>query len=76
MSAIVRTGERFGMEHLVAILTGERTENVLKYNHDRLPTFGVGKDRRAAGMALDLPSTFRDRPDPAGLPRAWPLGGH
>ena len=27
---------------------GERTENVLKYNHDRLPTFGVGKDRRAA----------------------------
>jgi ATP-dependent DNA helicase RecQ len=48
MSAIVRTGERFGMEHLVAILTGESTENVLKYNHDRLPTFGVGKDRRAA----------------------------
>jgi ATP-dependent DNA helicase RecQ len=47
MSAIVRTGERFGMEHLVAILTGERTENVAKYNHDRLPTFGVGKDRRA-----------------------------
>ena len=25
MSAIVRTGERFGMEHVVAILTGERT---------------------------------------------------
>ena len=46
MSAIVRTGERFGMEHLVAILVGERTENVLKYNHDRLPTFAVGKDRR------------------------------
>ena len=48
MSAIVRTGERFGLEHLIAILTGERTENVLKYNHDRLPTFGVGKDRKAA----------------------------
>jgi ATP-dependent DNA helicase RecQ len=47
MSAIVRTGERFGMEHLIAILAGERTENVLKYNHDRLPTFGVGKDRRS-----------------------------
>src|SRR4029078_2989781 len=27
MSAIVRTGERFGMEHLVAILVGEHTEN-------------------------------------------------
>ena len=48
MSAIVRTGERFGMEHVVAILTGERTENVLKFNHDRLPTFGVGADRKAA----------------------------
>jgi ATP-dependent DNA helicase RecQ len=47
MSAIVRTGERFGMEHLVAILRGERTENVLKFNHDRLPTFGVGGDRPA-----------------------------
>jgi ATP-dependent DNA helicase RecQ len=46
MSAIVRTGERFGMEHLIAILTGERTENVLKFNHDRLPTFGVGAGRK------------------------------
>ena len=48
MSAIVRTGERFGMEHLIAILLGERTENVLKFNHDRLPTFGVGSGRKAA----------------------------
>jgi ATP-dependent DNA helicase RecQ len=46
MSAIVRTGERFGMEHLIAILLGERTDNVLKFQHDRLPTFGVGSDRR------------------------------
>jgi ATP-dependent DNA helicase RecQ len=48
MSAILRTGQRFGMEHLVAILRGERTDNVLKYNHDRLPTFGVGADRKSA----------------------------
>ena len=47
MSAIVRTGERFGMEHLVALLLGERTENILKFNHDRLPTFGVGSGRKA-----------------------------
>jgi ATP-dependent DNA helicase RecQ len=46
MSAVVRTGERFGMEHLVAILCGDATENVQKYNHDKLPTFGVGKDRK------------------------------
>src|SRR5260221_14501528 len=47
MSAIVRTGERFGMEHLVALLLGERTENIQKFNHDRLPTFGVGAGRKA-----------------------------
>src|SRR5882672_3781576 len=47
MSAIVRTGERFGMEHLVALLLGERTENILKFNHTRLPTFGVGAGRKA-----------------------------
>src|SRR5215207_5871734 len=47
MSAVVRTGERFGMEHLVALLLGERTENILKFNHDRLPTFGVGAGRKA-----------------------------
>jgi len=55
MSAIVRTGERFGMEHLIAILTGERTDTVAKFNHERLPTFGVGKDRKPA----DWRSIFR-----------------
>ena len=55
MSAIVRTGERFGMEHLIAILTGDLTDNVSKFNHDRLPTFGVGKDRKAT----DWRSIFR-----------------
>ncbi|MCA0303570.1 MAG: DNA helicase RecQ [Proteobacteria bacterium] len=48
MSAIVRTGERFGMEHLVSLLRGDRTENILKYEHERLPTFGVGADRKAS----------------------------
>jgi ATP-dependent DNA helicase RecQ len=47
MSAIVRTGERFGMEHLIAILRGEKTDNVLRYEHDRLPTFGVGAERKS-----------------------------
>jgi ATP-dependent DNA helicase RecQ len=46
MSAIVRTGERFGLEHLVAIVRGNRTENVARFEHDRLPTFGVGADRK------------------------------
>jgi ATP-dependent DNA helicase RecQ len=46
MSAIVRTGERFGTEHLVSLLTGDATEAILRYRHEALPTFGVGKDRK------------------------------
>jgi len=42
LSAIARTGERFGLEHLIAILCGETTDRVRELGHDRLPTFGVG----------------------------------
>lgn len=44
LSAIARTGERFGTEHLVNLLCGDATEAIMKFNHDRLPTFGVGKE--------------------------------
>ncbi|HZC56936.1 MAG TPA: DNA helicase RecQ [Xanthobacteraceae bacterium] len=44
MSAIVRTGSRFGTEHLTKILIGEPTEAIVKFGHDKLPTFGVGKE--------------------------------
>ena len=44
LSAIVRTGQRFGTEHLANVLIGENSEAVEKYGHDRLPTFGVGKE--------------------------------
>jgi ATP-dependent DNA helicase RecQ len=47
MSAILRTGERFGTEHLVDLLTGNPTEALRRYNHESLPTFGVGRDRGA-----------------------------
>lgn len=44
LSAILRTGERFGVEHLVSVLRGEATERVVALGHDRLPTFGVGAE--------------------------------
>ncbi len=44
LSAIARTGQRFGLEHLVAILVGEDNERVRELGHDRLPTFGVGTE--------------------------------
>jgi ATP-dependent DNA helicase RecQ len=45
LSAIVRTGERFGTEHLISILTGEHTDSIRRFGHDKLKTFGVGGDR-------------------------------
>jgi ATP-dependent DNA helicase RecQ len=44
LSAIVRTGQRFGTEHLTNVLLGERSEAIGKFGHDRLPTFGVGQE--------------------------------
>ncbi|HEY2138240.1 MAG TPA: DNA helicase RecQ [Xanthobacteraceae bacterium] len=44
MSAILRTGERFGVEHLISLLIGEESEQIKKFGHERLPTFGVGKE--------------------------------
>ena len=44
ISAIYRTGQNFGVGHIVDILTGKSTDRVLQLCHDDLPTFGVGKD--------------------------------
>ena len=41
---MLRTGQRFGVEHLTAVLRGEATDAVARFRHDELPTFGVGAD--------------------------------
>ena len=42
LSAIYRTGMRFGVGHLTDILRGKATDKIRQYGHDQLPTFGVG----------------------------------
>ena len=44
LSAVVRTGERFGGGHVVDVLMGKTTPRVRDLGHDDLPTFGVGDD--------------------------------
>ena len=44
LSAALRTGQRFGVSHLVDLLLGKTTEKIGQYGHDRLPTFGIGKE--------------------------------
>ncbi|MGB8544201.1 MAG: DNA helicase RecQ [Azonexus sp.] len=44
LSAIFRTGMRFGVAHLTDILRGKASDKVKQWHHDQLPTFGVGSD--------------------------------
>src|SRR5579872_3713589 len=44
LSAVFRTGQRFGVAHLIDVLTGNLTDRVKQFGHDRLKTFGVGID--------------------------------
>jgi ATP-dependent DNA helicase RecQ len=57
LSAVLRTGRRFGVAHVVDVLRGRMTEKVTQFAHDRLPTFGIGKDLSDAawrGVARQL----------------------
>ncbi|KFN48678.1 hypothetical protein N790_05890 [Arenimonas malthae CC-JY-1] len=44
LSCVYRTGQRFGVTHLVDVLRGQRKERVLQLGHDQLSTFGIGAD--------------------------------
>jgi ATP-dependent DNA helicase RecQ len=44
LSAIVRSGQRFGALHVIDVLLGNATEKIQRNGHDRLPTFGVGTE--------------------------------
>jgi len=42
LSAVYRSGQRFGSGHVIDILRGEETPKVLSSNHHQLSTFGIG----------------------------------
>jgi len=44
LSAVARTGGRFGAGHIIDLVRGGKTEKIRQYEHDRLPTYGVGRD--------------------------------
>jgi ATP-dependent DNA helicase RecQ len=44
LSAVYRTGQRFGVTYLVEVLMGRTNERMARAGHDKLAVFGVGKD--------------------------------
>ncbi len=48
LSAVARSGQRFGVKHIVGIVVGGRTRQILDMGHDSLPTYGLGKGKKRA----------------------------
>jgi ATP-dependent DNA helicase RecQ len=44
MSAVIRTGEKFGAAHIVDVLRGANTAKIRDFGHDKIVTWGVGRD--------------------------------
>ncbi|MCR4269092.1 DNA helicase RecQ [Nitratireductor sp. ZSWI3] len=44
LSCIYRTGERFGQAYIVSVLLGEEDERIARFGHDRISTYGIGKE--------------------------------
>ena len=44
LSCVYRTGQRFGVNHVVDVLRGGTGERIRQFGHDRLSTYGIGRD--------------------------------
>ena len=44
LSVVYRTGQRFGVNHLIDVLRGAENKKVSQFGHQQLPTYGIGKD--------------------------------
>ena len=44
LSAVIRTGERFGAGHIIQVLRGGREKRILEMGHDQLSVFGIVRD--------------------------------
>ncbi len=47
LSAVYRTGQRFGAAHVVDVLLGKDTDKIKQHGHAQLSVFGIGTDKPA-----------------------------
>ena len=45
LQAALQTGERFGINHLVAVIRGSENQYVMSYDHNQLAVYGKGKEQ-------------------------------
>jgi ATP-dependent DNA helicase RecQ len=44
LSCVYRTGQRFGVAHLIDVLLGKQTDKIDQFRHHQLSTFGIGRE--------------------------------
>ena len=44
LSTVYRTGQRFGVAYVTDILLGKSDDRIVQNRHDRVSTFGIGKN--------------------------------
>ncbi len=44
LSAVYKTGNRFGAMHVIDVLQGKMNDRMLQFNHHTLSVFGIGRD--------------------------------
>lgn len=44
LSCVYRSGQRFGVTHIIDVLRGGDTDKIRQWGHDKLSTYGIGKD--------------------------------
>ncbi|HUM70208.1 MAG TPA: RQC domain-containing protein, partial [Chloroflexota bacterium] len=44
LSCIYRTGQFFGVNHIIDVLRGSRSQKILQRGHDKLSTYGIGQE--------------------------------
>ena len=44
LSAVYRTGQRFGVNHLIDVLRGAENDRIIQFDHHNLGVYGKGKD--------------------------------
>lgn len=52
LSCVYRTGQCFGTEYLIDILTGKQTDRIRQWEHDRISTFGIGRELSNEGWRI------------------------
>jgi ATP-dependent DNA helicase RecQ len=82
LSCVYRTGQRFGAQYVIDVLSGKEDARITANGHDRLSTFGIGSEHTAIawrGIFRQLVAHGLLTSDAEGYgvlrltPKAWPL---